>query len=31
MNIIVPHQIRKKELGGEVTVEVRKLFVKLKE
>lgn len=31
MNIIVPHQIRKKELGGEVTVEVRKLFAKLKE
>lgn len=31
MNIIVPHQIRKKELGGEVAVEVRKLFAKLKE
>ena len=31
MNIIVPHQIRKKELGGEVAVEVRKLFEKLKE
>jgi hypothetical protein len=31
MNIIVPHQIRKKELGGAVAVEVRKLFAKLKE
>jgi hypothetical protein len=31
MNIIVPHQIRKRELGGEVAVEVRKLFAKLKE
>lgn len=31
MTIVVPHQIRKEELGGEVAVEVRKLFAKLKE
>lgn len=30
MDIIVPHRIRKKELGGTISEEARKLFAKLK-
>ncbi len=31
MNILVSHRIRKKELDGEISAEVRKLFTKLKD
>src|SRR3954463_799133 len=31
MDIIVPHKIKKKELGGEISDEARKLFAKLKD
>lgn len=31
MDIIVPHRIRKKELGGTISEEARKVFLKLKE
>jgi hypothetical protein len=31
MDIIVPHRIKKKELGGTISDEVRKVFAKLKE
>jgi hypothetical protein len=31
MDIIVPHAIRRKELGGQISDEARKLFAKLKE
>jgi hypothetical protein len=31
MDIVVPHSIRRRELGGEISDEARKLFAKLKE
>lgn len=31
MDIIVPHKIKKRELGGEISDEARKLFAKLKD
>ena len=31
MDIVIPHRIKKKELGGAISGEARKLFAKLKE